>query len=1182
MRFPALIIILIFLLFTESLCSQDIKRTNTWYFGRHAGVDFNSGEGVALYDGKMYDPTYRGNTTMSDTNGNLLFYTNGWHIWNSNHAMIDPQFMGRANQVVSFPVHGSNHLYYVFSTPYYNSHLNYYLTKYGIIDMSMNGGLGGVSGDFVTLDAAWDAAEKITAVKHKNKQDVWVITRKYAENKYASFLVSQDGVNTSPVLSPAPGWNPDWIARYGQMKISYDKKYLISCSAGSSWPENSDWIEVCKFDDESGEVDYLYYLQFRDPNLPYELWPYGVEFSPDSKFLYISFDHGNPACNGSIYQFDVQLIEDSALFVQSAVQIGIGGRRDGLQLASDGKIYVAGHRSSPTWGFPWLGVIHKPWEQGVNCQYQYEGVFLEPGRTTAALPNFLLDYLYRFDFEGSCEGEPFQFISFFHPEPANIIWDFGDPASGNNTSIALNPEHVFSDGGTYEVSVHIEYPNGRIEETSRKVEVEYKPEPDLGPDTSICIGEEIVLDAECGPYLYSWSTGAFGTSQITVSDTGWYWVRVENDAGCIEFDSIHIAFHPQANADTTNLEIIPTTCGGSTGVIKGLVISGNPPFIYQWLDDLGNPIGNTINIFHLAVGNYTLQVIDSNNCTTAFGPYSIFDAGEVLIENVEYTPEHCDQQNGSIVVTATAGLSDMLFYSIDNGASYYTNQGVFTGLSAGSYAVRVKDSSDCQDVYINNPVIIQNIDAPEIIDVQIGVSSVGQNNGSIEITASGGSDTIFYSNDNGANFQINDGGFYNLAAGFYTCVVMDEFGCDTTFIVEVLEEVSIRLQAVAGDDEVCPGNSAFVPLFVSNFNDVAYFKTTLLYNKDLLTCSGFANTHGLLEDSLEALLFPAEGRIELNWSSIAITLPDNTPLTDLVFESIDPGMSLVEWDGSAGASLFQNSTGLAIPVDYFTGNVKIYKEVSLSLNSTATACQGDTLKLVPMVWSSNGDVTFLWTYPNGDTSSVVILYINNIQANQSGIYSLRVTDTVDCQADASIDVLVYPTPVPEFAGQDTIITEEPVEINAGANYATYLWNTGESTQWITASYDGWYGVIIESQQGCMGEDSVYVLFFIPPEPPEPIVENFYIPNSFSPDGDGLNDEFKAISNSDKVSSFRMYIFNRWGALVFESNDISLGWDGKYKGKPAPQGVYAYKIEYSIGASGQEESRLKSGTVMLVR
>ncbi|MCD4725959.1 MAG: gliding motility-associated C-terminal domain-containing protein, partial [Bacteroidales bacterium] len=228
--------------------------------------------------------------------------------------------------------------------------------------------------------------------------------------------------------------------------------------------------------------------------------------------------------------------------------------------------------------------------------------------------------------------------------------------------------------------------------------------------------------------------------------------------------------------------------------------------------------------------------------------------------------------------------------------------------------------------------------------------------------------------------------------------------------------------------------------------------------------------------------------------------------------------------------------------------------------------------------SSNGDVSYLWTYPNGDTSDAETLSFNNIQEGQSGTYSLIVSDTLDCQSEASVDVIVNPLPIPDFAGEDTIVTEEPVEIDAGANYATYLWNTGESTQWITANYDGWYGVIIESQQGCMGEDSVYVLFFIPPEPPEPIVENFYVPNAFSPDGDGLNDEFKVIKPPDNIESFRMYIYNRWGQLVFETNDVSIGWDGTFKGGEALAGTYAYKIEYRIG--GYDFT--KSGIVITIR
>jgi len=83
------------------------------------------------------------------------------------------------------------------------------------------------------------------------------------------------------------------------------------------------------------------------------------------------------------------------------------------------------------------------------------------------------------------------------------------------------------------------------------------------------------------------------------------------------------------------------------------------------------------------------------------------------------------------------------------------------------------------------------------------------------------------------------------------------------------------------------------------------FKTTLIYNENLLTCTGFANAHLQIEDSLEVMLFPVEGKVELYWHDASVSLPDNTIIADLVFQSLDPGQSFISWDGSAGASLLK-------------------------------------------------------------------------------------------------------------------------------------------------------------------------------------------------------------------------------------------------------------------------------------
>ncbi len=92
--------------------------------------------------------------------------------------------------------------------------------------------------------------------------------------------------------------------------------------------------------------------------------------------------------------------------------------------------------------------------------------------------------------------------------------------------------------------------------------------------------------------------------------------------------------------------------------------------------------------------------------------------------------------------------------------------------------------------------------------------------------------------------------------------------------------------------------------------------------------------------------------------------------------------------------------------------------------------------------------------------------------------------------------------------------------------------------------------------------------------------NIWIPNSFTPNGDGLNDVFKAESLSE-VSDFNLYIYNRWGQLVFESNNVNIGWDGKFSGEEAQQGVYTWVLTYQSDHNRKIVSR-KNGQVTLLR
>jgi len=120
---------------------------------------------------------------------------------------------------------------------------------------------------------------------------------------------------------------------------------------------------------------------------------------------------------------------------------------------------------------------------------------------------------------------------------------------------------------------------------------------------------------------------------------------------------------------------------------------------------------------------------------------------------------------------------------------------------------------------------------------------------------------------------------------------------------------------------------------------------------------------------------------------------------------------------------------------------------------------------------------------------------------------------------------------------------------------------------------GHYMVEVISYEGCKSTDAVQVLWGG--------VTPFYLPNAFTPNGDGLNDIFGAIPKYDYVSKYHLSIYNRWGQKMFECNDIDCGWDGTYQGNPATKGIYIYHIVYEeISQPGQ--SKTLEGTVMLVR
>lgn len=367
LRYLIIFFLSIFLAFSQ-------KEASIWYFGEGAGLIFDNkaDNPTVLIDGAMIAP--EGCCSISDFEGNLLFYSNGETIWNKNHRIMKngeglAGSIYSTQSVIILPKPSDQKLYYVFTI---NSDDENIGLQYSIVDISLDNQLGEVIEKNIPLFTP--VAEKINATRHKNGKDFWIITHELYTNRFVSFLLTKDGLQPNTVFSSVGlTYIGNRSINMGSLKISPDGKKL-ACGVFSKFT-----FELFDFDNETGRV-------YNPISIPTNesLNAYSCEFSPDTKKLYTSsFDSFV-----RLYQYDLSsgnpdVIINSAVLIADIDAINVLGT---LQLAPNGKIYIASNKSY------YLGVIEKPNESGMNCAYNPKGVFLNNKISRLGLPNVIYDY----------------------------------------------------------------------------------------------------------------------------------------------------------------------------------------------------------------------------------------------------------------------------------------------------------------------------------------------------------------------------------------------------------------------------------------------------------------------------------------------------------------------------------------------------------------------------------------------------------------------------------------------------------------------------------------------------------------------------------------------------------------------------------------------------------------------
>ncbi len=366
---------ILFLLFLSlSFFGYSQKEANIWYFGNNAGLDFGSGNPIPLTDGQL--STVEGCSSFSDSSGNLLFYSDGITVYNKNHQIMQNgnNLGGNPSSSQSgliVPSPANNNLFYLFTVgtnAVGNSGPQNAGFKYYTIDMTANSGLGKVNNGFVDLSGSLSSAwsEKVTAVQGDGCNSIWVIS--VVNNSFYSFLIDANGVSTIPVISTV-SLNPGGDVR-GYLKVSPDATKIVAASMNAG-------TFLFDFDNITGIVSNGNQLNINGEN------GYGVEFSLNSKVLYISTGDFQSNTKENLYQFNLNLgtfntINSSRYLVKSYVNT-----RGAIQLAPNGKIYWTSDNSLN------ISVINNPENLGLACNYSHKTVNLGGKTATQGLPPFI-------------------------------------------------------------------------------------------------------------------------------------------------------------------------------------------------------------------------------------------------------------------------------------------------------------------------------------------------------------------------------------------------------------------------------------------------------------------------------------------------------------------------------------------------------------------------------------------------------------------------------------------------------------------------------------------------------------------------------------------------------------------------------------------------------------------------
>lgn len=659
---------------------------------------------------------------------------------------------------------------------------------------------------------------------------------------------------------------------------------------------------------------------------------------------------------------------------------------------------------------------------------------------------------------------------------------------------------------------------------------------DAGPDVTLCttLGHVLNVDHNVQQATIVWTNASLlndatiQSPSLLFDTTATFVVTITDPLGCSVSDQVSVT-------DPFDLLITPINidaCDGETITLDAQF----PGCEYDW-----NTGEDTQTLLVSASGTYICTITDPQGCQAVKTYFVDLNA----LPTVELGDDLSLCGASSYTLNANSAGNSVLWTTEE------TTQQI-TVSTSGWYGVQVTTPQGCQaedSVQIAfNPLPIDVLQ-----DVTACISS-------LPVLDAGNPGCQYLWSTSSVDQTIEAG-----SSGTYTVQITTPANCAATFdaVVTLMPEVHINL----GNDTTICANSpinldAGVPGLDYLWNTSATTQTispttTGVYSVNATNgyCSG--------ADTLLLTVQPVPQDVLVDVTS-CIDVP-------VVLDAGNPGCSYA-WStgGNQQTTVVTASGTVSVLVtdqagcsNTFDAVVQFVGYPIVDLGPDSVLCEGDLLELD----AANPGATFSWN-TGQSTSSIVVA--------GSGDYVVAVSNGY-CTTTDSVRVVFNPRPS-RIPTHDffTCLDEDPhyVIISAGNQGAAYNWSSGEDTQVILAGAYGWYYVDITNQFDCSLRDSASVTEFCPP--------SLYVPNTFTPNGDGTNDVWMV--SGKNIGHFDLNVFDRWGNVIFHSEHPDHGWDGQINGQPAPNDVYVWRMEYRFiekveGDQGVNKKQLGHVTIM---